>query len=136
MASWISREQVLSASDLTMEEVFVPEWNGTVGVRVMTGAERDRFEGMILDAQEKGQRTANFRARLLSLCLCDEQGGRMFDVKEVDMLGEKSSVALDQLFDVARRINRLSPDEVDKLQGNSVPDLSAVSGSDLPPISA
>ena len=134
MAGWMNREEVLAASDLTMEEVFVPEWDGIVGVRVMTGAERDRFEGMILDAQERGQRTANFRARLLALCLCDQQGGRMFDVQEVDRLGEKSSVALDQLFDVARRINKLSPDEVDKLQGNSVPDLLAASGSDSPPI--
>lgn len=136
MPDWLSREQLLAVNDLTMEEVFVPEWQGKIGVRVMTGAERDRFEGMILDAQEKGQRTANFRARLLSLCLCDQQGGRMFDVKEVDMLGEKSSVALDQLFDVARRINKLTPDEVEKLQGNSVPDLNGASGSSSPPTSA
>jgi hypothetical protein len=134
MAGWISREQILAVRDLTIEEVEVDAWGGTIGVRVMTGAERDRFEGMILDAQERGQRTENFRARLLSLCLCDQQGGRLFDTLEIDRLGEKSCVALDQLFDVARRLNKLSPDEVDKLQGNSVPDLNGASGSDSPAI--
>jgi hypothetical protein len=118
--------------DLTMEEVFVPEWNGTVGVRIMSGAERDRFEGQMLDYQEQGIRTQNFRARLLVQCLCDEHGGRLFDLSEVEALGAKSSVALDRLFDVARRMNRMTTEEVEKLQGNFEATPDDASGSDLP----
>ena len=132
MTEWMTRDMILAQTDLTLEAVFVPEWNATVGVRVMNGHERDRFEGLMLDYQEQGRRLHNFRARLLVQCLCDEQGGRLFDLSEVEALGEKSSVALDRLFAVAQRLNKLTQEEVDKLQGNSSATPIDASGSDSP----
>ena len=40
----LSREDIAQADDIVIEAVDVPEWGGTVLVKGMTGAERDRFE--------------------------------------------------------------------------------------------
>ena len=40
----LSRNAILNADDLPRKEVFVSEWNGSVFVRALTGAERDKRE--------------------------------------------------------------------------------------------
>jgi len=46
----LNKEQILRADDLKTEEVDVPEWGGSVRVRVLTGTERDAFESSIYDS--------------------------------------------------------------------------------------
>ena len=40
----LTQEQIRAASDLKTEEVYVPEWGGSVLMRGMTGTERDAWE--------------------------------------------------------------------------------------------
>lgn len=112
----LTRDQILAAADLRIESVDVPEWGGAVGVRVMTGAERDRFEQQM--AAAKGRSVDNVRAGLLALCLCDEAGQRLFEDADVRALGDKSASALSRVFDVALRLNKLSDGDVADLAGN------------------
>ena len=44
MAS-ITKSMVVSAADKKMIDVEIPEWGGKAKLRVMSGSERDRFEG-------------------------------------------------------------------------------------------
>ena len=39
----LNKEQIQSVSDLETQDVEVPEWGGTVRLKSLTGAERDRF---------------------------------------------------------------------------------------------
>ena len=116
----LSRDAILSASDLRPEAVEVPEWGGSVYVRMLTGAERDAFEQSIVQGKGKTRKTVmeNIRARLCVLCLCDQAGLRIFGDDDIDALGEKSAAALDRCFAVAQRVNGLSGDDVDDLAGN------------------
>jgi hypothetical protein len=82
----------------------------------MTGAERDRFEQAYLT-----EKTANIRARTAAACICDDQGARLFSDADVAELGQKSAAALDRIFDVAMRLNRISKKDVDDLEKNSDP---------------
>ena len=41
--SLLSAAEILAADDLPTEDVEVSEWNGTVRVRALTGAERDKL---------------------------------------------------------------------------------------------
>lgn len=113
----LSRDVILAANDLKRECVEIPEWGGTVCVRVMTGAERDEWERHILDSRGPDNKTnlSNARARLAILCACDEDGKRLFGDDDLAAVGAKSAAALERIFDVALRLNLIGSKDVDEL---------------------
>jgi len=111
----LTKAEILNADDLPLETVEVPEWGGSVCVRVITGAERDRFEA---DCTNKAVGMENIRARLASLCVCDEAGKRLFSNGECKELGGKSSAALNRIFQAAQKLNVFTEDEIDEIAGN------------------
>jgi len=114
----LSKEEILGANDLIREVVNVPEWGGDVYVYTMTGEERDSFEVSIVDG--KGKTTfLNIRAKLCARTIRDEEGNRIFTDKEIDLLGKKSGIALDRIFDVAKRLNGIGKEEIKELEKNS-----------------
>lgn len=117
---YLTREQILQADDLLLEDVEVPEWDGTVRVRGLTGAERDAFESEIV--QLKGKKaslnTQNFRAKLVARSVVDEDGQRLFSDRDAQVLGQKSAAALQRVFEVAQRLSGLSETDVEELVAN------------------
>ena len=105
----LNRDAILAADDLKRESVEIPEWGGTVWVRVMTGAERDDWERQILDSRGLDNKTnlSNARARLAVLCACGENGERLFGDEDLDAVGGKSAAALERIFDLALKLNRI-----------------------------
>lgn len=122
--SSLNKSQILGANDIVREPVDVPEWGGVVYVRVMSARERDRFEQRFIE-----DRYNNIRAFLAVATVCDEEGRRLFEDYEVGDLGDKSSAALDRIFLVACRINKLSKEDVEDLEGNSAASHSGGSSS-------
>lgn len=116
----LSAEQILKADDLgDLKVVKVPEWGGEVHVKIMDGQSRDRWELMTAKALEKpGANGVNVRASLVVACACDEKGKRLFTDNQVALLGKKSATALDRIYDVAKRINRLEDTDIQELEGN------------------
>jgi len=129
--SYLTREQILEAPDVRYEDVAVPEWGGTVRVRSLSGAERDRFEDSITQQNGKGVRKdiKNIRAKLVALCVVDESGKRIFTEADVQALGRNSSIALDRVCEVAQRLNAMTDDGVAELAENLEGDPSEDSGS-------
>lgn len=127
----LTREQILAVSDIQIETVTVPEWGGDVCVRSITGTERDWLEMNIYSERTKGKEVnmKNFRAKLLSLCLCDEKGDSLFTEKDVEALAKKSASALQRTFTVAQRLSGLSNDEADDILKNSSGEASGDSAS-------
>jgi hypothetical protein len=114
----LNKEQILSADDMIKKTVQVSEWGGEVYVRTMTGAERDKFESMLFDSQGNKSVTENFRAKLLAMCMVDDEGKRLFTDKEVSELGKKSSKAIGRIYEVARKLNGIGIDEEAILEKN------------------
>lgn len=116
----LNKAQILKAEDLTIETVKVPEWDGEVNVRTMTGTERDKFETSLIDSKGNDitRNTTNLRAKLLSLCIVDKDGKRLFNDKEISDLGGKSAKALDRLFAVAQKLNGIGVEDVEDLTKN------------------
>ena len=112
----LTRETILSAEDFKTEVVSVPEWGGDVLVGTMTGAGRDNFEAQTLD-KKTGRK--NMRAKLAAATIYDESGELMFTEKDIEELGKKSGAALERVFDVALRINRIGQKDVEELAKNS-----------------
>ena len=110
----ISKEAVLAAQDIKIEEVQVPEWGGSLCVKVMTGPEREDYSvGLARQVGPKGevetveQRQA-MKSGLLQHTVCDENGVLVFTKEDMPAIMGKSSVVLDRLFSKAMDLNGLS----------------------------
>ena len=116
----LSKGQILEASDMTTEVVHVPEWDGNVIVKTMTGMERDKFETSLL-TEEGGssmKNMENLRAKMVVMCVVDGDGKRLFGDKDTEALGRKSARAIDRIFTVAQRLNAIGTEDVEELTKN------------------
>ena len=112
----LSKEQILSADDMGLLEVAVPEWGGSVFVRVMTVGERDSYENEWMVNKDRG--VANFRSKFLQRVLCDEKGDLLFSPTEVDKLAKKSARVITRVWEAAMKHNSLTDDDVEELAKN------------------
>ncbi len=133
-----TREDVLTASDIVTEDIFVPEWkNKWYRVRGLTGNERDNYEQSMFTT--KGNRMvpklALATARLVSLSVVDEAGKLIFTEDDVRELGRKSAAALQRVYELARRLSGLSEQDVEDLVKNSESVQSESSTSASPSLS-
>ena len=130
----LTRDMILTATDLPTETIEVPEWGGAVQVRGMTGTERDAYEAQFAQAKTSSDPAAmaNFRARTCVRCIVSEDGTRLFSDRDADALGAKSAQALHRVFGVAIRLSGLGKAAVEAAEKNSASDQSADSGLSSP----
>lgn len=117
----LSKEAILAAEDLPMEEVFVPQWGGSVLVRGLTAKQRGMFTTNLVDQRKGGNvlRLEQIQIRLCAMSIVQENGNRMFSDNDMTALAAKSSAALQIIFEVAQRLSGLSDEQVEELSGNS-----------------
>lgn len=117
MSATLSKEQIAAKPDLPIQTVEVPEWEGSVRMRTLSGAERDDFEQAIHNQSRPDgkMQLKQLKATLVSLCLVDEEGEQMFNAEE---LNEKSAKVLNDLFFVASKMNGIAAEEVDEMVKN------------------
>lgn len=106
----LSKHSILAADDLKVRMIDVPEWGGQVGVKVISGTARDKFESFY---SEKNM--DNFRVRFLAEALCDEKGEKLFTDADVEDLGKKSSIVINRLFGEAFSHSAFTGERVDEL---------------------
>jgi hypothetical protein len=114
----LGRNQILDAKDLQTEDVPVPEWGGEVRIRMLTGEERDAFEASMVELKKDGSAKANrenVRARLLVLCIVNENGEQMFNRADIKLLGRKSAKALERVINKANELNGISEKDIEEL---------------------
>lgn len=132
--SFLTREEILAADDLVVEEVEVTEWQegGKVRVKTMSGYERDRFEESL--TQHKGKKIQmtmqNVRARMAAATIIDENGKPLFSPGDIEALGRKSAAALDRIFSVAMRLAGMRSEDIEELTANFTSAPSGASSSD------
>lgn len=112
----LTKDQILAADDLGLLEVDVPEWGGSVFIRVMSVGERDSYENDWMVNKSKG--VDNFRSKFLQRVLCDEKGELLFTSDELPALAKKSAAVMGRLWEAAMRHNKLSDADVEELAKN------------------
>ena len=134
MSKMLKKDVILAVQDIAVEKVEVPEWDGHVFVKGLTGSERDKFEASLMTVQGKKQtvNTANVRAKLASLTVCDEAGATLFTEKDVQALGKKSASALQRIFAVSQRLSRIGDEDIKELAEGLKKNPLEGSPSDLP----
>jgi hypothetical protein len=118
----LTAEQIMAAEDRTFEDVDVPEWGGTVRLRVMGASVRRAWEKRMaaLDKDE----SVDSRTLLVAACACEENLNYLFvrfDAQQQPeflfddfrALANKSSVAIHKLVPVAMRLNTVGEAEDD-----------------------
>lgn len=127
-----TKEDIIKADDLKFEDVPVPEWKRMVRLLTLTGTQRDAFEdqSMIQKGESRKMNLINFRARLLSLVMVDQNNKRLFPDVDVPLLGQKSASVLEPLFDKAREMNGMTDKDVEEMTEGFDGDPSEDSTSD------
>jgi len=116
----LTKADILGAEDFATETHEVKEWGGSVMLRTLSGKERDEFEARISKASKDGKSIdiRGLKALLLSLALIDGDGNLLFESAEADQLNLKSSKPINDLFEIAQRMNGIGQDAVDELVKN------------------
>jgi hypothetical protein len=125
--SYATKDQILQADDLTYEDVHVQEWDLTVRVRSLTGAEFAEYQralsSMRQEIRGRGRKRevdvqieSHVEQAMLKLCgltMVDGDGNRLFTDQEVGVLGRKSHRALIRIYEVAERLSGLNEEAVE-----------------------
>lgn len=116
----LSREDILTANDLTKTEVELTELGGSVFVSTLNGKDFGKFQKSVYQRDGKKLITdeENFTVKLLVWTVVNEKGERIFNDKDIEELQKKSAKTIQKLFDVASRLNGLSKDVIDEKKEN------------------
>lgn len=113
----LSREDILSHTDLKKEKIFVKEWGGEIFVSEMTAESRDEWEQNIVKRDNK-DKLVNARAKLIVVTVVDEDGNRLFNDEDVEKIGKLSSKVIDKIAVISQKLNGLSAEELEESKKN------------------
>ena len=115
---FLGRDAILTADDRLYDVVPVPEWNGKVRIRSLTGTERDRFEADVAGNGKK-LKLDNIRAKFVARSIVDAKGNQVFSNSGADIaaLGRKNAAALNRVFEACQKLSGLTDEDVDELLG-------------------
>jgi hypothetical protein len=120
VSSSLSKDQILDAlnrPEVSTEDVHVPELGGTVRVREMTGALRNRLEATYATIKSGGDSKAldAVTAQLVATCVIDEGGRPMLTTSDVKRMLAARPRAVFRLRDAIVRISATDEDDVEAL---------------------
>jgi len=121
----LNKERLLTKSLLSIQKVELGKGD-FVFVREMTGRERDSFEKMILvdEENEKGETVfkrnfKDFRAKIVTMTMCDEKGNLLLDINDVEKLSTNMSASqLEKIVKVTKELNKMDVEDSAELVKN------------------
>jgi len=131
MSEFLTKDAIEKVADLQSESVEVPEWEGSVLVRGLTAADKDKLMEVASIDAPLGKRDADgnpiekevdisvYRLQVVARSLVDKDGQRLFGDDEIHLLGAKNSEAVERVFKVAQRLSKLRREDVEGYVKNS-----------------
>lgn len=122
------RAKILDAKDIKTELVVVPEWDVTVEVRCLTGAQQLAISkaAQVKGKDAEGEETSTtdndllLQGLLLAATFDPETGERVFEMTDADGLYAKAGSALNLVSAAVLRVNGMAKKEDAKIEKNSV----------------
>lgn len=109
------RDKILSAEDIVREAVEVPEWDVTLEVRGMTGAERTRIMALAMDSDGAGLDFQQVYPEIVIATTFDvDSGEQIFSPDDRVALMAKSAQAIDRIAMVGMRLSGFTKDAADE----------------------
>lgn len=124
--AFLDRSKLLAKDKFRVEKVDLGN-DDFVFVKQLSGRERDQFEASLLIEvkQDDGnityeRDTKDFRAKLATCTVCDEQGNLLLDPSDASELSKNITAAkLELITAKAQEINNMTKKEQDKIVKNS-----------------
>lgn len=115
------RDKILEAKDIQTEMVEVPEWDVTLEVRGMSGADRALiYEALSSDGGDINAAEL-FAETVIATAYDPETGARVFEKGDKTALMEKSAQAVDRAAKVGLRLSGMEGEASQDAAGKSVP---------------
>lgn len=109
------RDKILAADDIQSEMVEVPEWDCTLEVRGMNGADRSRILELAAGADDGKISVGSMYVETVIAATYDpETGERVFTDADRDVLMSKSAAAIDRIAQVGMRLSAMSSEAQDE----------------------
>lgn len=118
------RDQIIAADDIKSELVEIPEWNVTILVKSMSGAERGQMLKAVTTANGQVDIGKAVSDVLIFTAHDPETGERIFTIEDRDLLNEKSGAAIQRAAEVGMRLSGLMPESIDEAGKDSSPTAS------------
>ena len=100
----LTKEDVLGADDIIIQEVQTPEWGGSVFIRTLTAAENFKFSRSNVDP-DGNIVEGNIIVKYCALVICSEGGSLLFEEADVEALARKSTVVLIRIYEKGKILN-------------------------------
>lgn len=113
------KDKIRNAQDIKSEPVDVPEWDATVEVRTITGAERADIFSQNTDGEGKIVASQAMYQLMVAATFDPGTGERLFTPEDIDWLRGKSAKAVERIASVASRLAGISPDAIKDAEKNS-----------------
>lgn len=127
-----TRESLMAIPRKTVTVQFT-EYDTEYRLREMSGTDRDKFEIAAFNGDGDGHRRVNtlhLRARMVALCLVDEQNVRLYADDEVHMLSDEIPASvIAELFVAAQKLNGMDAEAAERAAKNSASGPAAASPS-------
>lgn len=146
MSLLTSKDDIFARDARKYEVVKVPELGDDAEVRVrsLTGAEWEEYENSLSQQIRRRDGSLEFRvnrrnrrAKLVAMCVVDEQGQLVFDPKrDVIRLSGMNAGALDRIYEVAERLSGKDEQAIEEAEEDFDGGPSGPSTSDSPSLSA
>ena len=116
----LNKQDILTVQDCKVVEVNVPEWGGSVFVKVMSGKQRDAWEEFVVAHKDKDGKinTAGLRSMLVATCVCDEFGNALFTDEDIPDIEKKNASVLQRIFDEAAKLNGLTGESAEAIKAD------------------
>ena len=116
------RGQILAQPDLKTVKLNVSDWPDVTDqlyVRKMKAKERSMFEkSMNFDSQSNPRNIDNLQTRLAILTLVTAAGDRIFQESDLEVLSDKSALAMQEIFNAAAELNGLTAESAEAIAKN------------------
>ena len=104
----LTKEQILAALDRKTEFVAIAGLGDMVGLREMSGIQRDRYLDLV---RGKTNGVSYLNAALIAVTAVDDAGNVLFTNDDIDGLMSLPATLLGDLADAAARVNGMGPKE-------------------------
>lgn len=123
------RSKIFAAQDLESELVEIPEWDVTLLIKTMNGAERANMMQSFADDQGNVKLADAVADIVIYTAHNPATGVRVFTEDDRAMLNTKSGAAIQKAAEVGMRLSGLTADAIDRSGKDSSPTLSGDSST-------
>ena len=115
----LSRDSIIAVKDFGIEKIDVPEWGGEVCLKKWSAKERGIYLSMAFNESEvKMDEVANSMVSAVAMSLCDEDGKRLFNDDELDILAGKNGEVIERLCKEVYKLNGLAANSIEESAKN------------------